>query len=46
MLERAEMLAMAADGAPELLGDIALAHETCAREAAEKGVSLADHAAI
>ena len=28
-----------------MLGDIALAHETCAREAAEKGVSLADHAA-
>lgn len=27
-----------------LLGDIVLARETCAREAAEKGVSLADHA--
>ncbi len=45
MLERAELLALAKDGPPELLGDIALAHETCAREAAEKGVSLADHAA-
>lgn len=30
---------------PGFLGDIALAFETCAREAAEKGVSLADHAA-
>ena len=27
-----------------LLGDIVLARETCAREAAEKGVSLEDHA--
>lgn len=45
MLERADLLDLAADGPPELLGDIALAHETCAREAAEKGVTLADHAA-
>ena len=28
----------------ELLGDVALAHETCAREAAEKGVPLEHHA--
>ena len=42
---REELLALAADGPPELLGDIALAYETCAREAAEKGVPLADHAA-
>ncbi|OQW46465.1 MAG: rRNA maturation RNase YbeY [Proteobacteria bacterium SG_bin6] len=27
-----------------LLGDIVLAYETCAREAAERGISLADHA--
>lgn len=27
-----------------LLGDVVLAYETCAREAAEKGISLADHA--
>ena len=27
-----------------LLGDIVLAHETCAREAADKRVTLADHA--
>jgi len=33
MLEREELLALAPDGPPELLGDIALAHETCAREA-------------
>jgi len=45
MLERDDLLALAAEGPPELLGDIALAHETCAREAAEKGASLADHAA-
>ena len=45
MLTRDELAAMTADGGPELLGDIALAHETCAREAAEKGVSLEAHAA-
>ena len=45
MLERAALLALGADGPPELLGDIAMAYETCAREAAEKGVALAHHAA-
>ena len=45
MLERDDLLDLALDGPPELLGDIALAHETCAREAAEKGVPLEDHAA-
>ena len=45
MLDRGELLALAADGPPQLLGDIALAFETCAREAAEKGISLEDHAA-
>ncbi len=45
MLEREDLLALAGDGPPELLGDIALALETCAREAAEKGAALADHAA-
>ena len=44
MLARDDLLALAADGPPELLGDVALAHETCAREAAEKGIPLADHA--
>ncbi|MCK9540700.1 MAG: rRNA maturation RNase YbeY [Novosphingobium sp.] len=45
MLEREDLLALASAGPPELLGDIALAHETCAREAAEKGISIQDHAA-
>lgn len=45
MLERPALLSLAPDGPPELLGDLALALETCAREAAEKGVSLQDHAA-
>ncbi|MFM5907224.1 MAG: rRNA maturation RNase YbeY [Novosphingobium sp.] len=45
MLERADLLALAPDGPPEMLGDIALAFETCAREAAEKGVPLEHHAA-
>lgn len=31
--------------APAFLGDIALAYETCAREAQEKQASLSDHAA-
>ena len=45
MLEREELLALAADGPPELLGDIALALETCTREAADKGISLEHHTA-
>ncbi|HET9629000.1 MAG TPA: rRNA maturation RNase YbeY [Novosphingobium sp.] len=45
MIARAELLAMAADGAPEMLGDLALAFETCAREAADKAISVAHHAA-
>ena len=44
MLARAELLALAADGPPVLLGDIALAYETCAREAAEKAIALDHHA--
>lgn len=44
MLERDELLRLSEDGPPELLGDIALAHETCAREAAEKGARIEDHA--
>lgn len=43
MLEREDLLDLGADGPPEMLGDIALAHETCAREAAEKGIALTDH---
>jgi probable rRNA maturation factor len=45
MLARKELLALAPDGPPEMLGDLALAHETCAREAAEKGIPLDHHAA-
>ena len=45
MLARGELLALPAEGPPELLGDVARAHETCAREAAEKGVPLEHHAA-
>jgi probable rRNA maturation factor len=45
MLERDEVLALGEDGPPVLLGDVALAYETCAREAGERGISLADHAA-
>lgn len=44
MLEREDLLDLAPDGPPELLGDIALALETCGREAAEKGLSLDQHA--
>jgi len=48
MLDRAALLALGGTGAdnapPELLGDIVLALETCAREAAEKAVPLESHA--
>lgn len=44
MLTRADLLALAPEGPPEMLGDVALAFETCAREAAEKGASIEDHA--
>lgn len=44
MLERADLLALASEGPPEMLGDIVLSHETCAREAAEKNVPLDHHA--
>jgi probable rRNA maturation factor len=45
MFERDDLIALPHDGAPEMLGDLALAAETCAREAAEKGVPLEHHAA-
>ncbi len=44
MLEREDLLGLPADGPPEMLGDIALALETCAREAADKGLPLEHHA--
>lgn len=43
MLERAELLGLSSDGPPELLGDIALALETCVREAGEKVIPLEHH---
>ena len=45
MLDREDLLDLAPDGPPELLGDIALAYETCAREAADKGIPIEAHAA-
>ena len=45
MLTREELAAMTPQGGPEMLGDIALAYETCAREAKEKGIALKSHAA-
>ncbi|MEL6708789.1 MAG: rRNA maturation RNase YbeY [Pseudomonadota bacterium] len=45
MLERDELLALAPEGPPEMLGDIALAYETSAREANEKGIPFEHHAA-
>lgn len=45
MLEREELLALAPEGPPELLGDIVLALETCQREAEDKGISLEHHVA-
>lgn len=39
-----ELRALAPAGPPALLGDIALAYETCAREATEKGIALEAHA--
>lgn len=45
MLTREELLGLKPDGGPEMLGDLALAYETCEREAADKGISIADHAA-
>ncbi|WP_435417165.1 rRNA maturation RNase YbeY [Parerythrobacter aurantius] len=44
MLDREDLMGLPQEGPPELLGDIALARETCLREAGEKGISLADHA--
>ena len=45
MLTREELLDLEPDGPPVMLGDIALANETCAREAEEKGILLEHHAA-
>ncbi|MEO0689276.1 MAG: rRNA maturation RNase YbeY [Pseudomonadota bacterium] len=45
MLDRGKLAGLAIEGPPEMLGDIALAYETCVREADEKGVPLEHHAA-
>ncbi len=45
MLTREELLGLGPDGPPAMLGDLALAYETCAREAAAKSVALEHHAA-
>ena len=45
MLDRDDLLELTPDGPPELLGDIALAYETCAREAADKGIPVEAHTA-
>ena len=45
MLAREELLDLAPDGPPVMLGDLALAYETCAREAEGKSVPLDHHAA-
>jgi len=45
MLTREEWLDLPSDGPPVMIGDIALAFETCAREAEEKVVALEHHAA-
>jgi probable rRNA maturation factor len=45
MLARADLLGLAPDGPPELLGDIALAYETCARGATKKGIAIEQHTA-
>ncbi|GAB7553969.1 MULTISPECIES: rRNA maturation RNase YbeY [Novosphingobium] len=44
MLEREALLDLDEDGPPEMLGDLALACETCTREAAEKGIPVEHHA--
>ena len=45
MLDRDDLLGLAPDGPPDLLGDIALAYETCAREAADKAIPIESHTA-
>ncbi len=46
MLERSDLVHLDPDeGPPEMLGDIALAYQTCLREAGEKNFALHTHAA-
>ena len=43
MLSREDLLALGPDGPPVLLGDLAIAFETCDREASESGKTLWSH---
>src|SRR5690606_36760438 len=43
MLSREDLLQLGTSGPPEMIGDIALAHETCALEASEKGIPFDHH---
>lgn len=45
MLERDELLVLDRSGPPEMLGDIALAWQTCQREAGDKAIPVDNHAA-
>lgn len=45
MLKRQDLLALPPEGPPELIGDVAMALETCSREATERDLALEDHAA-
>ena len=45
MAEAYELEQAEEEGPELLLGDVILAHETCRREAAEKAIPIADHAA-
>lgn len=45
MLAREELVDLTPEGPPVMLGDLALAYETCTREAAVKSVPLEHHAA-
>jgi probable rRNA maturation factor len=45
MLAREELLDLQPEGPPVMLGDIALAHATCKREAKDKSITIHDHAA-
>ncbi|MEL7446463.1 MAG: rRNA maturation RNase YbeY [Pseudomonadota bacterium] len=44
MLARDELLALESEGPPIMLGDLALAYETCDREAEQKSIPLEHHA--
>ena len=45
MMERVELESLLQEGPPAMLGDLALAFETCDREAADKNLTLLDHTA-